>query len=75
MTPIGDMKHVRRQLIMRGYDSVEQWARMRGFLPGTVRRVVYDWGHRADEPHGGLGRQIIAALRDEMKKPPVEIAA
>ncbi|MEW5885875.1 MAG: hypothetical protein AB1735_04130 [Pseudomonadota bacterium] len=69
MKPIGTMQRVRRGLILRGWNSVDEWARAHGFLAGTVRRVVYDWGMRDREPLGGIGRQVMAALRAELDKP------
>lgn len=65
-----NMREVRAALIMRGWNSVAEWAVAHGFVPITVRRVIYDWWHRADrEPLGGIGRQIMAALRAELEKP------
>lgn len=75
MKPIGDMQYVRRQLLLRGWNSVDHWARAHGFLAGTVRRVVYDWGMRDKEPLGGIGRQVMAALRAELEKPIEEMVA
>jgi len=69
MKPIGDFSSVRRRLMMRGWHSVEEWARCHGYMPGTARRVIYDWGLRDKEPLGGIGRQIMAALRAELDKP------
>lgn len=67
MRPIGTMDEVRGKLALRGWRSLAAWAVANGYLPGTVRRAVYDWGHRADrEPHGGINRQIIRDLRREL---------
>lgn len=69
MRPVGNIKQVRRALAARGWNSVGEWARAHGFLEGTVRRVVHEWGERDREPWGGIGRQVMAALRDELQKP------
>jgi len=61
--PIGDMNTVRAKLLLAGWFSVSQWARAHGYLPVTVRRVIYDWGTKGVEPLGGIGRQIMADLR------------
>lgn len=64
-----NMNQVRAALIMRGWNSVSQWALAHGFVPITVRRCIYDWWHRTDRPLGGINRQIVAALRSELAKP------
>lgn len=63
MKPIGDVNEVRAKLLMRGWRSLSAWAVAHGYLPGTVRRAVYDWGPRAERPWGGINRQIMADLR------------
>lgn len=61
-----NMREVQAVLLKRGWRSVQAWAVANGFLPVTARRVIYDWWHRTDRlPHGGIGRQIIQALREE----------
>lgn len=63
MKAIGDINTVRARVILAGYRSVSAWARVHGYLPVTVRRVIYDWGQRTDIPHGGIGRQVMSDLR------------
>ena len=62
-SPLGDMQAVRARLAKAGYPSVRAWAQAHGYLPVTVRRTIYWWGMRTDQPLGGIGRQIIADLR------------
>lgn len=64
-----NMREVKAALLLRGWPSLSAWAEAHGFLPVTTRRVVYDWWHRDSRPLGGIGRQIIAALRAEMAQP------
>lgn len=63
MNTIGDMNTVRAQLMLAGYRSLAAWAKAHGYLPVTVRRVIYDWGQRPETPHGGIGRQVMRDLR------------
>lgn len=63
-----NMQQVRAALLIRGWRSLADWAKANGFLPVTARRVVYDWWHRHDrDPLGGVARQVMAALRSELK--------
>jgi len=68
MQTIGDMNTVRAQVMLRGYRSLAAWAVAHGYLPVTVRRVVYDWGQRPDRPHGGIGRQVILDLKKTLNQ-------
>lgn len=71
-----NMRQAKAALLLRGWRSVAEWAMAHGFLPVTARRVIGTWWHRADrEPLGGVGRQIMAALKDELKKPEQRRAA
>lgn len=70
-----NMREVKAALLLRGWPSVAAWAAAHGFMPVTVRRAVYDWWHRDREPLGGIGRQIMAALREDVAHPPRRKAA
>ncbi|MCX8145127.1 MAG: hypothetical protein N3C59_02190 [Azovibrio sp.] len=71
-----NMREVKAALLLRGWPSVAAWAAAHGFLPVTVRSAIYHWWHRTDrEPLGGIGRQVMAALRKEMARPEQRRAA
>lgn len=71
-----NMRQAKAALLLRGWRSVAEWAIANGFLPVTARRAIYDWWHRTDrEPLGGINRQIMAAIKDELKKPEQRRAA
>jgi hypothetical protein len=62
----GPGRLIRAALIARG-SSLALWARSNGFEERTAYQVVRRWAGRTDRaPHGGLARQIIASLRDEL---------
>lgn len=63
MQTIGNMHTVRAQVMLAGYRSLAAWAKAHGYLPVTVRRVIYDWGQRPEQPHGGIGRQVMRDLK------------
>ncbi|MEO1750692.1 hypothetical protein [Thiofaba sp. EF100] len=66
--PLGDATTVRGKLALAGYRSVAEWAIKHGIKPVTARRVIYDWGHRADrEPHGGIAREVMKMLRQTLE--------
>lgn len=65
-----NMREAKAALLLRGWPSVAAWSAAHGFLPVTVRSTIYHWWHRQDrEPLGGMGRQIMAALKAELAKP------
>jgi len=68
MMRIGNMYKVRAGLLLRGWPSVAAWAQAHGYLPVTVRRVIYDWGECDEAPHGGLGRQIKRDLEHDLSE-------
>ncbi len=48
--------------------SLKAWAEKRGFRYETVRTVVRRWWGKDRTPHGGIARQIMAALREELEE-------
>lgn len=52
-----------------GVASMAQWAKGRGFGPSAVAMTLRRWGHRPERrPHGGISRQIMAALREDLAR-------
>lgn len=50
-----------------GYPGVTAWARAHGFRPGTVMMTLRRWWLRPGKrPHGGIAREIIAALEADL---------
>lgn len=59
---------IKAKLKERG-KSLRGWAIEHGYPPRTVQLVVQRWGQRSDrQPHGGIGRQIMADLRRELEE-------
>ena len=51
-----------------GWKSLRAWAKGAGYSPQTVYCAIRVWGLRNEQPHGGMNRQIMAALRELDRK-------
>jgi len=59
-------KDLQKELRSRG-SSIPDFARRHGYHCRTVYIVVQRWWHRDDRtPHGGIAREILAALKAEI---------
>lgn len=47
---------------------ITEWARRRGFPEKTVLVTIRRWWGKDHTPHGGIARQIMAALREELEE-------
>lgn len=54
--------HVKACLMLKGYNSIEQWARSQGYNPVTVRQVInrYINSDTGKVPVGVLTRKILS---------------
>jgi hypothetical protein len=55
-----------RGLLYQRDQSIAEWARSRGYPPGTVQQVVHRWAGTQGVPRGRLTRSILRDLSKDL---------
>lgn len=66
--PLVSREAYEASLKLLGWGTPARWAKSRGYNPATVRLTLKTWAGRNRRPHGGLGREILAALERDIRE-------